>query len=127
MSVTPGGRDVVPGAPAVTVHDVESKPPLHRAALIGSVFELEALIAQGADVDAVDSQRMTALHMAAANGHMVTSISGLASVRVSSTCDERGVQEAATELIKQGASTSARSADGYSPQGQDTLLRSNDT
>jgi len=35
--------------------------------------------------------------------------------------DGRGAQEAATELIKQGASTAARSADGYSPQGQDTL------
>jgi hypothetical protein len=73
MSVTPGGREHVPGAPAVKVQNVESKPLLHRAALMGSVVELEALIAQGADVDAVDSQRMTALHMASANGHMVIS------------------------------------------------------
>lgn len=71
-------------APAVIVHDVHTKPPLHRAALIGDAVKLEALIAEGADVDEFDRQQMTALHMAAANGHMVKFSTGDAWVYVRS-------------------------------------------
>ena len=55
--------DSVRPSPAVT--------PLHRAALIGSVEDIEVLLAKGSDVDAFDEKGMTALHMTAANGHMV--------------------------------------------------------
>jgi ankyrin repeat protein len=35
------------------------------------VEDLEILLASGSDVDAVDEKGMTALHVTAANGHMV--------------------------------------------------------
>ena len=44
--------------------------PIHEAAKAGNVAEVERLVATGADVNAKDAARKTALHWAAEKGHL---------------------------------------------------------
>ena len=49
--------------------DVFGKTPLHRAAELGKVAALRALIANGASVSSRTRDGLTAMHLAAGNGH----------------------------------------------------------
>ena len=62
-------RDQLLAGHDIECMDVFGKTPLHRAAELGKAAALRALIANGASVSSRTRDGLTAMHLAAGNGH----------------------------------------------------------
>lgn len=103
--------DAKPPASA-RVRDKRGQYPLHRAAAVGSVPLINLLVKNKSPLNATDSAGYTALHHAIAEGQGKHSPETTCTIG-NNTRTERVAGAAAVALIKAGAETDKRDADGH--------------
>lgn len=90
------------------VRDKRGQYPIHRAAAVGSVPMVEFLLKNKSPLNATDIAGYTALHHAIAEGHGMSLYKSLGEARLYVFLGDTAVA-----LLKAGAETDKRDADGY--------------